>query len=638
MLIDETRPADIGGSYDMSKRDEGEPAPRGPVVTGGLDVFWRRIIVLFLNVATNAGLALGVYTVLSPSGIDGLEAVMLAGFFLATPWTVLGFWNAVIGLALISGVSRPEASVHPFYAPDTQRRPATLRSRTALTVCLRNEDPEPIFARIAVMRDSLERTGLSRHFRFVFLSDTSQPEIAAAEEASFSRFAEHGLGSVMPTPSYRRREENTGFKAGNIRTFLLAEGDGYDFFLPLDSDSVMSGDVVVRMVDSMERHPKIGILQSLVVGMPATSGFARLFQFGMRHGMRSFTMGAAWWNADCGSYWGHNAVIRAKAFRDHCELPVLPGKAPLGGHILSHDQLEAVYIRRAGYEVRVIPVETQSYETNPPTLPDFAKRDLRWCQGNMQYWRFLWLPGLPLLSRFQLLQAILMYVAPPAWLAMSFAAIAKGILDGFDPLYIELGLGLFMVTFFLSVAPKIAGVIDVAFSRGGTRIYGGPLRFAVSALLELIASMLLAPIVAVYITLFLAGLPFGRSVTWSGQNRDQLGVSWRSALIAMWPQTLLGGTAILLVLDMGLIASLWLMPMIGGLCLAIPFTVITASRACGVLTARLGLFAIPEETALPRLLRAIVPPQARAWRLDAASEVKRVAANSAQAASISKAG
>ncbi|MBC8129741.1 MAG: glucans biosynthesis glucosyltransferase MdoH [Rhizobiaceae bacterium] len=591
------------------------PAPATALAVSGLPIFWRRVLVLILNVATIAALGIGTYTVLSPEGIDALEAVMLAGFLFAAPWTVLGFWNAMIGLVLLRGPGNPSRSVYPFFCEDAAARVKRLSSRTALAVCLRNEAPAPIFERIAAMRDSLERTGLSAHFRFVFLSDTSDPTIAAAEDDAFATFLATGESCEARRPFLRRRAVNTGFKAGNIRDFLVRHGDGYDFFLPLDSDSVMSGDVVTRMVASMERHPEIGILQSLVVGMPATSGFARLFQFGMRHGMRSFTMGAAWWNADCGSYWGHNAVIRARAFREHCDLPVLPGRAPLGGHILSHDQLEAVFMRRAGYEVRVLPIETQSYETNPPTLPDFSKRDLRWCQGNMQYWRFLVAPGLPLLSRFQILQAIVMYIAPPAWLAMTLAGTAKGITDGFHPLYLELGLAMFGVIFFLSVAPKIAGVIDVALGSGSMRLYGGPLRFGISAMAELAVSMLLAPIVAVYVTTFLVGLLFGRTITWSGQNRDRLGIAWREAAKAMWPQTLLGFAMLALLSEVGVQAALWMLPVVLGLCLAIPLTVLTASASFGRATARLGLFAIPEEVALPRVIRSVVPREARLWRV-----------------------
>ena len=77
--------------------------------------------------------------------------------------------------------------------------------------------------------------------------------------------------------------------------------------LPLDADSVMSGEAIVKLTRMMQAHPKLGILQSLVVGMPSQSAFARIFQFGMRHGMRPYTMGSAWWIGDCGPFWGHNA-------------------------------------------------------------------------------------------------------------------------------------------------------------------------------------------------------------------------------------------------------------------------------------------------------------------------------------------
>ena len=165
--------------------------------------------------------------------------------------------------------------------------------------------------------------------------------------------------------------------------------------LPLDADSLMAGEAVLRLVRIMQAHPRLGILQSLVVGAPAASAFARIFQFGMRHGMRAYTMGSAWWIGDCGPFWGHNAVVRIAPFREHCGLPILPGGPPLGGHVLSHDQVEAALMRRAGYEVRVLPEERGSWEENPPTIFEFSARDLRWCQGNMQYWRLLGTAGPP---------------------------------------------------------------------------------------------------------------------------------------------------------------------------------------------------------------------------------------------------
>ncbi len=581
----------------------------------GLPVRWRRRIVLALNLATIAGLGYVVYRLLSPGGIDGAEAVMLIGFMLATPWTVLGFWNAVIGIVLQHGPGDPSKSIYPFYPQGQGSQPIALSSRTALTIFLRNEDPRPVFARIEAMQKSLQATGLQRHFRFFVLSDTSEPDIIQLEEAGFDLVAAHVVADGGNRPVYRRRADNAGYKAGNIQDFLKEHGSRYDFFLPLDSDSVMSGDVMIRLVAAMEARPELGILQTLVVGVPAESGFARMFQFGMRHGMRSFTLGSAWWSADCGPYWGHNALIRAAAFEAHCNLPVLPGSPPLGGHVLSHDQLEATYMRRGGYEVRVLPIETQSFEANPPTLLEFAKRDLRWCQGNMQYWRFLFEPGLKPLSRFQLFQAVLMYVAPPAWIVATFAAAWKGVTGGFDATYIELGFWSFITIFLLSVTPKIAGVVDVLLTPGAIRSYGGPLRFGLSAVIELLASMIMAPIVAVYVSVFLIGLLFGRSVTWSGQNRDRLGVTLGTAIKAMGLQTLIG--VVLATIITGLIggyAIFWALPVVAGLCLAIPFTVFTASQRFGYWTTRLGLFAIPEEGCLPRVLTRLVPHEARLWR------------------------
>ncbi|MEM6934079.1 MAG: glucans biosynthesis glucosyltransferase MdoH, partial [Pseudomonadota bacterium] len=392
---------------------------------------------------------------------------------------------------------------------------------------------------------------------------------------------------------------NTGFKAGNIRTFLCEQGRDYDLFLPLDSDSLMSGDTILKMTRMMEAHPRLGILQSLVVGTPTSSAFARIFQFGMRHGMRSFTIGASWWQADCGPFWGHNALIRVTPFRRYCRLPILPGKPPLGGHVLSHDQVEAVLIRRAGYEVRVIPVETESWEDNPPTLMDFTKRDLRWCQGNMQYWRLLGMRGLRHVSRFQMFAAIMMYLGAPAWMLMTVAAGAKLFETG-GGVNIAFGIAMFFIMFAVSLVPKFMGLLDIALTPGGTARYGGRLRFAVSGVVELIFSILIAPVVAFRVTLFLIGLMFGKSMTWSGQNRDAYRLTWGDAARGLWPQTLFGLTltsAILVFAGAGTV--LWAMPMVTGLILSIPLAVLTGDPGFGALMKKAGICAIPDETTRP---------------------------------------
>ncbi len=576
------------------------------------DLAMRRSVFVALNLASLAALAWGVAQVFGEGGWSATDVIIVVCFLFGAPWTVMGLWNSLIGVWLLHGRRNGVAVAAPHLAAGDTDAPVAGRIAVAMTV--RNEAPLRSYQRLAVIRESLDATGQGKHFDVFILSDTTEPDIAAEEERLFLAMRDM-LGG--PQAHYRRRVSNAGFKAGNVRDFLSRQGRDYDLYLPLDSDSLMSGDAILRMVRIMEAHPKLGILQSLVVGTPATSGFARIFQFGMRHGMRSHTIGAAWWQADCGPYWGHNALLRVRPFRRHCRLPVLPGKPPLGGHILSHDQVEAVLMRRAAYEVRVIPVEGESWEANPPTLMDFTKRDLRWCQGNMQYWRLLGMRGLLPVSRFQIFAAIMMYSGAPAWMLMTMTAAAKLAEGDVGDVNIALGVAMFFIMFAVSLVPKLLGVLDIALIPGGASGYGGRLRFALGALAETLFSILLAPVVALRVTLFLIGLAFGRSVIWGGQNRDAYRLTWADAARGLWPQTLFGLTLLAaIVASAGFASAAWAGPMIAGLTLAIPYAVLTADPRFGAWAARVGLCAVPDEIRLPPALARLEQLAASAERPD----------------------
>ena len=394
-----------------------------------------------------------------------------------------------------------------------------------------------------------------------------------------------------------------------MREFLLERGRGYDFYLPLDSDSYMGAQAILRMVRIMEAHPRIGILQSMSAGMPSASLFTRALTFGARIASRPSLTGASWWHADTCFYWGHNALIRVLPFRRHCRLPVLPGRPPLGGHILSHDLPEAALMRRAGWECRVLPVETESWEEGPPTLPDFIRRDLRWCNGNCQATRLTGLRGLTPLSRFHLFTAAAMYLGGPAWMATMAAAgwkLAKGE-AGVD---VALGMVLFLGRLTIALAPKIAGVLDAALTPGGAARFGGGARLAASVAAEFVLSTLMAPVVAFQVTLFLVGLAFGQRVPWGGQNRDAHRVEWLDAVRGFWPQTLFGLALAALAAGLGgWVALGWAAPVLLGLCLAIPYAVVTASPAPGRWAKRVGLCAIPEEIAQAQALLPLSAPE-----------------------------
>ncbi len=540
---------------------------------------------------------------LSPHGLSLPEYVMLALFVITLPWMVIGFWNAMLGLVLLRSTRDPASAVNPALAHLDKDAPITARS--AILSCVRNEDTSRIHRNLDAMLQGLARAGEAEHFSLFVLSDTSWVDVAQAEEAMVAALKVRWGDSFEIT--YRRRTENTGFKAGNIGDFCKRWGADYTFALVLDADSYMSTGAITKLVRLMQMDEKIGIAQSLVVGLPTASAFARVFQFGMRLGMRSYTLGSAWWQADCGPYWGHNALIRLQPFIDHCALPEIPGNGALSGPILSHDQVEAVLMRRAGFEVRVVPEEDGSFEENPPDLLEFIRRDLRWCQGNMQYWRLLGLSGLKAVSRMQLGLAILMFLGSPAWVGfMTLSATIMVFTDNpfatFDPSY---GLMLFAVVMSMVFAPKIATIIHIMSDKALRQAYGGSSRVLLSSVSEVAYSMLLAPIMAIAHTVFLAGLPFGHKIGWSAPSRDAHEISFKRAAVRLWPQALFGFMGTLWFAAHAMPSLLPALPVILGPLIAVPFAGITANRAVGRAFLASGLWRLPEETVPPADLLAL---------------------------------
>jgi membrane glycosyltransferase len=563
----------------------------------------RRRIVLALNIVTYAAMLLVAARILGSGGWTWVDVILLVCFAAGTPWTVLGFWNALIGLWLLHFRRGALEEVAPYAAAGDEATP--LRLKTAVFMTVRNEDPERAIRRFETVKVSVDATGEGGAFSYFVLSDTSDPAVAAAEERAVEAWkaGDPDRDRIV----YRRRTDNTGFKAGNVRDFCARWGKDFTLMLPLDADSLMSGDQIVRLVRMMQAHPKIGILQSLVVGMPSASAFARIFQFGMRHGMRSYTMGQAWWVGDCGPFWGHNALVRIKPFHEQCDLPMLPGKPPLGGHVLSHDQVEATLMRRAGYEVRVLPVERGSWEENPPTMLEFARRDVRWCQGNMQYLKLLDLPGLHPMSRFQLVWAILMFIGIPVWtLMIALLPVAAWQGRSIPDFPAGLAVGLYVTFFTMYLMPKIAGILDVMLTKGGVASYGGWLRFVPGAALELAFSFLQGAVSTIRTSIFMIGLLFGKSVVWGGQSRDAQGLSWTTAAESLWPQMLFGAIVCGALLMIAPAVFWWSLPLTAGYLLAVPFAVLTADPLVGRLLQKLGLCGIPEDFEAPPEIKAVM--------------------------------
>jgi membrane glycosyltransferase len=551
----------------------------------------RRWLVLGLNLGSMALLTWVMSRVLGSRGWSGPTVAFFLIYLIGLPWTLLGFWNSAIGFVILRLSRDPVAYTNP--ALRITPRDSAITTRTAICLCARNEAVEATFARLRVMIDSLVATGEVRHFDFHVLSDSSDFEIGCLEEVMF-------LGLQVRYPGvglrYRRRRENTGYKAGNLEEFATRCRGQYAHMIVLDADSMMSGGSMLRLVRAMQANPRLGILQTLVVGRPAESAFTRIFQFGMRHGMRAQTTGGAWWQGSAGPYWGHNAIIRIDPFVEHCQLPTLPGKAPMGGWVLSHDQVEAALMRGAGWDVRVIPDEYESWEENPTNLPDFIKRDLRWCQGNLQYLALLRMPGLKPMGRFQLFNAIMMYAGAPMNLLMLVAGLSMALVPSSGHFATSMAFGLYAASLVMLFAPRFLGVFDT-FLSGRAKSYGGALRLLTGCVLDLAFSLLIGPIMMIAQTVFIAGLAFGHKVMWEAQNREDRSISLGEAFKGLWQQ-LTFGVACLVILGLFLPPAIkWAGLTIFPCLLAIPFACITAGRGFSRLLVRTGLCAIPDELA-----------------------------------------
>ena len=545
----------------------------------------RRALVVLIVLLVGTGLGWLLVYVLAPGGWTLPKLIMLAAFIGTAPWTGLCAANGLIGFAILLLCRDPVRAVCPV--PDTALR---WFGRTAIAVTVRSEDMRRVLPPLQRLLHELDFAGIGEAFALFILSDS--PEAAEPEE--IRALQEFAARDRDPTRiHYRRRAANAGFKAGNIMDFLDHHAKGFEFMLTLDADSEMSAHAVLRLLRTINADRTLTIVQHLTVGLPASSAFPRLFQFGMRAGMRTWAIGQAWWQGDEGPYWGHNAIVRIAPFRAHCRLPLLPDRTA----ILSHDQVEAAVLRGAGWGVRVLPDEDGSWEANPPTLPEFLRRELRWLAGNLQYRHLLRLPGLRPMGRWQLVQAILLFASTPLYLLFLLAAATAAATDTTSPFPARWALALTLAWLGSLYAPKLFGYAEVALSPAERARYGGLPRFARGVLAEFGFTLLLDAVSSVAKTLAMLHLATGAAAHWMPHNRGDHGVGWSEATRQLWPQTAFGILVFALFAHSGWTATLWALPLASGLLLAIPLCVLTANPAFSRWLRENAVAAIPEEVA-----------------------------------------
>ena len=575
---------------------------------------WRRALFFSLTFASAGFASFLMLDILVANGFSLLELAGLALFFCLFIWIAGAFWTAIAGF--IVHVFGPDPAV--LHANEGEGH--ALRGRTALVMPVYNEDPDRVFAGIHAMWSSLANESEQAHFDFFVLSDTRRPEIAVAEEAAWrALIARHNAqGRIF----YRRREENVGRKAGNIADFVRRWGGAYDYMLVLDADSVMSGKALVTLARLMDLHPRAGIIQTLPLPAGRTTLFARLIQFAARLNGPMLAYGLTFWQRGESNYWGHNAILRMRAFASHCALPQLPGEAPLGGEILSHDFVEAAFMRRAGYEVWMVADLEGSWEEVPSNIVDFAARDRRWTQGNLQHLKVLPAQGLHWLSRMHMVTGIVGYVTSPIWMTVLILSSIVTCLEAIRghayflpgtytlfPDWPESRAGeiasLLVVTIVVLLLPKVLGAALALANPVRRRGFGGGPRLLASLLLEQIFSMLLAPAMMLFHSSFVLQTLAGIRVQWNAQERGDRGIGFREAFVRHKWHLAIGVLWGALILLFAPAYMWWMLPVLAGLILSTPLTVWTSKKSVGLAARRLGLFVTPEETATPPELAAI---------------------------------
>ena len=598
----------LGAALRSAFRSPDHPEDAAPrIVAPWSAAAGRRRRGLLALVLGSAVLATVVLQLASPGGSllhSGLFALLFA-------WVAAGCVTAVMGYrSLLRG------DPHALDAAGTAGQPIAAEARTAIVMPICNEDIGTVAAGLRAtcesLRSAMQRDGVPEVFDVFILSDSSDAALREVEQAAWQALsATFAAGAAGDAPAirvyYRWRQRRTKKKAGNVADFCRRWGRDYRYMVVLDADSVMSGDAILSMVRLMEARPRVGILQTAPRSCGHDSLHARVQQFAGRVTGALFAAGLRYWQLGESHYWGHNAILRVEPFMRHCALAALPGRGGLSGAILSHDFVEAALMRRAGYEVWLVPDIDGSFEQPPPHLIDELQRDRRWCQGNLQNARLVAEPGLAGVHRAMFVTGAMSYVASPLWLAFALlgvlpwlaggAALASG---GALP---WAALALWAATLALLFLPRVLAV-RLILQRGEQDGYGGTRKLVASAVLEALLSALLAPVRMLAHSVFVLGALTGLKLQWKSPSREATAVGWCEAAARFG----IVGALVAAVMTWWMAGKpheAWrLLPMTLPLVLAVPLAVLTSRRSLGAAWQRRGWLLIPEESRPPAVLRA----------------------------------
>jgi membrane glycosyltransferase len=569
---------------------------------------WRVFVFLTSAVLLTGFVSLLFADLLWRSDWSGACTTLLVLFIVLFLLAAIGCMTGIFGFILrLRGDPRRITGLADYRSRSIET------TSTAIIFPIYNEDAGRVCENLRATYESLEKTGSLERFDFFILSDSTNPDKWVEEERRWCDLVREldALGRIY----YRRRVNNEGKKSGNVSDFLNAWGRRYRYFICCDADSVMQGETIVSLVKLMETHPAVGLIQTVPALINSESLFGRIQQFSNRLYAPIFITGLNFWAQNFGNYWGHNAIIRTEPFMQFCDLPHLPGRKPFGGQILSHDFVEAALLLKENWQVWFAYDLEGSYEESPQGLIESAQRDRRWCQGNLQHSLVLFARGLRSTSRLHLLMGIFGYLASPLWLmflltynwlrlfheytGLSDIPPVRGFMSFLDLSGTAHAFLIFIICMVVLMLPKVLALVDLAFDKKRRRAFGGLTNTTVSAVIETAFSTLHAPLQMLWHTHFVVSSLLGASVSWGTQKRAADGTAWLYAVQRHWGHTLIGLVWGGVIFWFDRPAFWWFVPVVTGMIVSIPLSVLTSRSAWGERARAAGLFLTPEETCPP---------------------------------------
>ncbi len=548
------------------------------------------------------------------TGYDGWKLVHLLLFVVLFVLVALGAAQALIGYALRRRGGDP-CQINASLTAEEAAQVVGARTAVVMPVC--NEEVGRVIEGLRVMYESVRRTGLLPECDFFLLSDSNDPNHWIEEEAAWLALTQRlgAQGRIF----YRKRRGGINKKAGNLADFCRRWGGNYTYMVVLDADSLMTGEAIVRLAQLMERHRQVGIIQGVPLLVNGETVLARLQQFSSRLYGTISSAGLNYWELGEANYWGHNAVIRLAPFIRHCSLPELPGDGPFGGRIMSHDYVEAALMRRAGWQVWLATGMTGNYEECPGSVIEFAQRDRRWLQGNLQHARLVGAKGFHAVNRVHFALGILAYLASPLWLAflvvsamIAYRFGTAGVILRPVPSFAEYAhwgyhtqvVCLSLFTIGILFLPKVMALLDLRGRPDEVAAFGGWGDLLGGVFLETLIFTLLAPVLMLFHTKFIVLTVCRQNISWATQRRGRSGESvFAETFAAHWGHTLVGLIGWLVVAGIDPALAFWMSPILAGLICSIPLSFFTGSLSVGLWLRQEGLFKTPEENRpLPELV------------------------------------